>query len=433
MRVIDAAMRDMKDSDMSQSENASNASSDDVSNDNNCIELFLDEAVKAALDSVTNRRYLFPRKPYRKGRSKLIFKRDLEEEDDNDGRPPWLTNDEFKQKYRMDRHYFFQLVDKIKDHPVFVSRGRKKQAPVEHQLMVFLFFIGTSGSGASNPVLRNMFCIGRGTADRFKKRVVKAIHSLRNEVIIWPNGNERKAIARRFFTKYQWINCIAVADGTLFPLTYEPETEDAADYKGRKFLYSITSLIVNDDKKKIRFCMTGYPGSVHDNRVMRNTDLFKNAEIYFGNNYYLIGDSAYVNTSFIVSSFKCHRGHQLSPQKERFNTHMGKARIISEHTIGILKGRFPILRSIPMVVKKEKKAMKRILRTIECCFILHNLLIDAGDDDVPPEWADSDDDASHIAEAVGEYDFAAPIIDEDQQDERRQRCMEYFSGLGGDI
>jgi hypothetical protein len=98
---------------------------------------------------------------------------------EEDGTPPWLSNMEFLEKYRIHRESFHALVNKIKDHPVFKSqKGKVKQEPVEYQLMVFLMYIGTSGSGASNPRLRNIFGIGRGTSELYKRRVVKAIRSL---------------------------------------------------------------------------------------------------------------------------------------------------------------------------------------------------------------------------------------------------------------
>ena len=75
---------------------------------------------------------------------------------------PWLTEEEFLQKYRMTRDSFFKLVDLIKDNKVFrrprTGKKGRKQVPVEHQIMVFLKFVGTEGSGASNANQRHTFC-----------------------------------------------------------------------------------------------------------------------------------------------------------------------------------------------------------------------------------------------------------------------------------
>jgi DDE superfamily endonuclease len=171
-------------------------------------------------------------------------------------------------------------------------------------LLLFLYYLGKSGSGASNSDLRNVFHVGRGTAECFKRRCVVAIGALRDKVIKWPNIAERKLIAKRILHNFSWINCIEVVDGTLFPLTYEPQADDAPDYHSRIFQYSLSTIIVNDDQKRIRYYLAGYPGSTHDNRIYRNTLLFKNREQYFGETYYLVGDCAFENTKAMVTSFK---------------------------------------------------------------------------------------------------------------------------------
>ena len=91
--------------------------------------------------------------------------------------------------------------------------------------MVLLRYLGTEGSGASNSNQRNGFRMGHGTAETYRKRVVTAIQALKDEFVTWPKEEERKAIARR----------IEELDGTLFPLAFTPETEDAPDYKGNHY------------------------------------------------------------------------------------------------------------------------------------------------------------------------------------------------------
>lgn len=394
------------------------------------VEGIIDNVIELAYNTVLSRCYLLPRKPYRKGLAHNIFQRDLQREDNPDGTPPWLTDDEFVQKYRMNRDSFEAIVELIRDHPAFQTRGKKKQAPVEHQLLLFLFYIGTAGSGANFPRCRQVFGIGRGTCNDYRKRVVAALRSLKDMTVSWPDRVERMAIANRFREQYDFINCIAVADGTLFPLTYEPESDDAPDYHGRKHQYSLTTMIVCDDKRMIRYYLAGFPGCVHDNCVYRNTPLFRSPQDYFGRSFYLLSDSALTNSPTVVASFKCASGQRLTEEEENFNTLLGKPRVISEHTIGMLKGRFQILKLLPMKITNDKKSVKRILRVIDCCVILHNLLIDRGDDDIPDEWFDDEaDDYSDVGHVVGEYDMAGHINNDDENDERRRRCIDYFRDM----
>jgi hypothetical protein len=199
--------------------------------DDNIIQTLIDQSLVTAYETIDSQRYLLPRQPYRQSVPEM-FVRDLDDTTTVQGIPSWLSDDEFLEKYRVHRESFYLLLSRIKDHPVFQNTvGKKPQAPVAHQLMVYLFYLGTSGSGASNPRLRSMFVCGRGTAEVYKRRCCKAIRSLKGIAIIWPNEEEQKEISKRIFTNYNILNCIAIADGTLFPLSYEPQSEDAPDFQ----------------------------------------------------------------------------------------------------------------------------------------------------------------------------------------------------------
>ena len=97
-------------------------------------------------------------------------------------------------------------------------------------------------------------------------------------------------------------------------------------------------------------------------------------------------------------------------------------RIRSEHVIGILKGRFAILKSIPMKVTNDSNSLKQILQIINSSIILHNFLLDIKNED-PDRWLDPDDDISDI----DLHDIEEMVVgNEDGKDERRQRLMDYF-------
>jgi DDE superfamily endonuclease len=369
--------------------------------------------------------------------SGIILDRDLNLTSPTDGCRPWLNDNEFLRKFRMSVEAFKYILDRVKDHVVFSNQSFKSQAPPAHQLAVLLHYLGQSSSGGNNAQLRNIFSTGYGTNECYKKRACIAIRSLRDTVIKWPDAEERNVIARRILDAYDWVNCIGIMDGTLFPLSRAPESKDAPDYHGRKFAYSISTLIVNDDRRKIRYYLSGFPGSVHDNRVFNTSLLAQNPTNYFGKNYFLVADSAYKCSSIVVSSFKKPQGTELSPEHEHFNGYLAKLRITSEHTIGILKARFPFLRSIPMKITDERKSLKSVLRMIDCCIILHNLLIDFNkdEDDIPDDWIEDDssdvdrDDQDDIANDIGEYWYSQPINEADQGKERRTRALQYMSDL----
>jgi hypothetical protein len=83
-------------------------------------------------------------------------------------------------------------------------------------------------------------------------------------------------------------------------------------------------------------------------------------------------------------------GVSIPREHEVFNDAMKPLRVISEHTIGILKGHFPWLQSIRCRINDDKRSLKRILEYIDCTIILYNLLMERKDE-IPDEWLDLDD------------------------------------------
>jgi hypothetical protein len=240
---------------------------DDDSSDEDSLEDDLDMAFTSRLGHVRSMRYLLRGSYPKWNGSKEIVAEDLQEKNNSDGERPWLTAEDFKWKYRVDRESFWLIHDLIKDHDVFKQKGPRgrPQTDVKTQLCVFLRFLGTEGSGASNHGQRSTFRVSYGFAARCRKRVARAICSLASQYVSWPDEQERKQITKAIFELSQLSNCIGIIDGTLFPLYAEPQCEDAPDYSGRKFPYSISTLIINDHKRRIRHYLAGFPGTSHDN------------------------------------------------------------------------------------------------------------------------------------------------------------------------
>ena len=46
---------------------------------------------------------------------------------------------------------------------------------------------------------------------------------------------------------------VGAADGTLFSLAFEPTLEDSVDFNGRKLLYTLTVLIINNLFRTLMF------------------------------------------------------------------------------------------------------------------------------------------------------------------------------------
>jgi hypothetical protein len=94
----------------------------------------------------------------------------------------------------------------------------------------------------------------------------------------------------------------------------------------------------------------------------------------------------------------------------------------------MLKGRFPWLRSIRVMITEEKRSLKYILDLLTV--ILHNLLIDLKEQD-KKEWIDDDDfsevDDSDRVPTLSPMDVINQSIGNNAaKDERRRRLCYYF-------
>ena len=84
-----------------------------------------------------------------------------------------------------------------------------------------------------------------------------AIHSLCNKYYQCQDEDECNTIAQWIQQKFLFPNCVGFIDGALNPFTYEPQTEDAADYSGCKYGYSLSTLLVCDDIHHITYYVVG--------------------------------------------------------------------------------------------------------------------------------------------------------------------------------
>jgi hypothetical protein len=126
-----------------------------------------------------------------------------------------------------------------------------------------------------------------------------------------------------------------------------------------------------------RDIIIGWPGSVHDARVLANSSLFKKAEnglILRGQEReiegctipaFLVGDSAYPLLQWLLKPFP--QNEDLSDQRKNFNYRLSGARIVVENAFGRLKARWRRL------MKKNDMHIRNVQHVIAACCVLHNL------------------------------------------------------------
>lgn len=211
------------------------------------------------------------------------------------------------------------------------------------------------------------FGIGQSTVHVVLKRVNGAFNENLSKIIQWPNFLEQHRIAQDFQLLCGLPDIIGALDGTHIRLSSCIGGDN--DYFNRKHYPSIQLQVVVDSDLMLRDIYTGWPGSTHDARVLRNSSLFNNATAgqYFDVNKYIIADSAYPLNAWLITPFK--DNGRLNINQRRFNRVLSSARQVVERAIGHLKQRFRRLQEITV------HDLEEIIKTIVSGCILHNLCI----------------------------------------------------------
>lgn len=80
--------------------------------------------------------------------------------------------------------------------------------------------------------------------------------------------------------------------------------DQPAAYRTGKKRYAIQMQAVCNPDLLFLDIFAGYPGSVHDARVFKNSPLFRDANLLFDGNEYIIGDKAYPLLLWCIPPYK---------------------------------------------------------------------------------------------------------------------------------
>ncbi|XP_066585340.1 putative nuclease HARBI1 [Prorops nasuta] len=209
---------------------------------------------------------------------------------------------------------------------------------------------------ASYRSVSDRFNVGKATAFRAVHRVCQALFKKAPVFIKWPTVNEADVIMQSFEESSGFIKVIGAIDGSHIEI--QAPQSNAIDY------------VVCDHRGLILHCCTGHPGSVHDQRVFRQSEIadFLNEESKFPQDSHLLGDSAYELHQHLLTPFR--DNGFLSEEQKKYNYCHARARVAVERCIGMLKGRMrSVLNCLPI------KKLTLIPYYIVACCVIHNICI----------------------------------------------------------
>ncbi|XP_056687225.1 uncharacterized protein [Spinacia oleracea] len=304
--------------------------------------------------------------------------------------------------FRMESDVFCSLAKLLKD-----DYGLKSTRTMcsEESLAMFIYLCAQF---QSNRNLQNRFKHSGETISRKMNEVLKAMTKFSRDIVRASDPYFREVSVKiRGNYKYwpHFKDCIGAIDGTHIPCVV-PE-EDRIPYIGRKGHPTQNILAICDFDMLFTYFVVGWPGSVHDNRVLKNAmDNPKKAFPHPPEGKYYVVDAGYPNMKGFLAPFKGQRYHipdyRRSTQPptgyyEVYNYKHSSLRNVIERTFGVWKSRWRILSMMPNFPLETQN------KTVAATMAMHNYIRRHALEDL--EFDKCDADPNYI-----------PVVEEDAQD-----------------
>ncbi len=181
---------------------------------------------------------------------------------------------DYRQKhYRTSRETFDYICSLVRDYMVKNNTKLRGSIALPKRVAIAIWWLA---NGESYRSVGQTFGVSTSIVGYITKDFVGALVHLRHRFIMWPQSTEQcsKCIAS-FENLSPLPNVFGAIDGTHIHIK-APE-ESTVDFFDRKQRHSIGVQGVCDGNLKFFNVAAGFPGSVHDGRILRNTWVYKAA------------------------------------------------------------------------------------------------------------------------------------------------------------
>ncbi|CAM4672765.1 unnamed protein product [Caretta caretta] len=279
----------------------------------------------------------------------------------------WLRN------FCMHKYTFMELCDLLS------TALKRKNTKMRAALTVYkrvAIALGKLATPDTYRSVRNQFGVGKSTVGVAVMQVANAIIELLLSKVV-TLGNVQVILDG--FATMGFPNCGGTIDGMHIPIL-GPDHQ-GSQYINRKGYFSMVLQALVDHKARFTNINMGWPGTVHDACVFRNSGLFKRLQngIYFPDRkitvgdvempIVILGDPAYPLMPWLMKPYT----GTLDRSKELFNYRLSNRRMVVECAFGCLKGCWRSL------LTRSDLSKTSIPIVIAACCVLHNLCESKGE------------------------------------------------------
>lgn len=293
---------------------------------------------------------------------------------------PGFPDSEFHKSFRMSRATFDHICEELNSVVAKEDTMLRQAIPVSQRVAVCIWRLAT---GEPLRLVSKRFGLGISTCHKLVLEVCAAIRRvLLPKYIQWPSNDRVQGLMKEF-ERISGIPKVVGAMYTTHIPIIAPKANVAAYFNKRhternqRTSYSITLQGVVDSTGSFTDICIGLPGSMTDDVVLENSDLYKLGMNGFFNGGWVVGSSAYPLLDWLLVPYV---QHNLTWTQHAFNEKISEIQKIAKDAFGRLKGRWRCL---------EKRTEVKLLDlpvVLGACCVLHNIC-EQYKEDFDPELA----------------------------------------------
>ncbi|KAF3960484.1 hypothetical protein CMV_014810 [Castanea mollissima] len=295
----------------------------------------------------------------------------------------------FKHFFRVSKNtfeYICSLVreDLISRPPSGLINIEGRLLSVEKQVAIALRRLA---SGESQVSVGASFGVGQSTVSQVTWRFIEALEERAKHHLKWPDSNRMEEVKSKFEVSFGMPNCCGAIDATHIIMTL-PAVQTSDDWCDPENNYSMLLQGIVDHEMRFLDIVTGWPGGMTVSRVLKCTGFLKLCEggerlngsvrtLPGGEDIreFIVGGVGYPLLPWLITPYDC---NGLSASMSTFNALHEAARLLAVRAFSQVKGSWRILNKV--MWRPDKRKLPSII--LVCC-LLHNIVIDCGDNLLP--------------------------------------------------
>ncbi|XP_066286931.1 uncharacterized protein [Branchiostoma lanceolatum] len=287
------------------------------------------------------------------------------------------------RRFRMRRNTFVLLLNDLEPVLRRTDTRMRNAITAETRLAIGIYWLA---SGDLLRTVADLFGVSEGSVSNIVYEVCSAIvNILGPRYMSFPRGDRLRETIHGYEKRWGFPQCGGAVDGSHIAVKAPSNTR--TDFYNRKGWYSMVLQGVVDYRYRFTDVYIGWPGSVHDARVLRNSPIFEQATREDGRTLFpkeftrrisgtdvpvvLLGDAAYPHLPWLTKPYP-DNGH-LNEEKSTFNYRHSRARMTVECAFGHLKGRWRCLSH------QLNIDLDRVPTVVTACCVLHNICEEHGE------------------------------------------------------